>query len=973
MSDPFASLYGVSGVSPGTDFAATLYQKLCAATDKGDPVALSRVEILVPTRRMQRRLIHLFQTGSPRLLPRIGLVSDIGHLLRTPDTTQAVPPLKRLLDLKAPVSRLVALDAQLSESSVVDLTESLLRLLDEMHGEAVTFDDIEKLAPGFHSAHWEQSLTFLRAIRGYSEALDRNESDAEALLRQQVKSLCAEWKEQPPSHPLIIAGSTGSRGTTHMLMSAVARLPFGGVILPGFDYDLPMETWELIASDRQYEDHPQYRLATFLASIGQSKADVKRLDDIRRGERNALISLSLRPAPITDQWLSEGPDLGALNQATKGISLVEARDPKAEADAIALAIRKAVEEKKSVALIAPDATLARRVAASLSRWNIVPDDSGGIPLSLTAPGTFMRLALGLAANANDPIALLALLKHPFTRAGEDRGLHMLSVQEFEVFLRRQKSRMIDGAALAAFKDAAPEKGGWIDWVTSLLEVASSAAGSNLSSLYEKHLNLARHVADDQALERIFADEAGEATAAVFQVFRDQGGHDATVTFQEYQRLVERALANASVRSQRDVRSDVMIWGTLEARGQGADVVILGGLNEGTWPKQPTPDPWLNRSMRREVGLLLPERQIGLAAHDYQQAVAAIEVVLTRAHRQDGSETVPSRWLNRLKNLLEGLKDTGGPEALAEMQRRGVILLASSESQASVTVDAAPRPAPAPPVQKRPREYAVTDIKTLITDPYAFYARRILRLKALDQLNAKPDARDKGTAFHAVMERFFTPDASFLDDQVERTRLMEISQAVLGKAKLEPPVVAEWTAHLADVADWLIDRERQRRRDGVPVKREVEGRFEVTGTGLILKGKADRIDQTSDGTFVIYDYKTGSPPSGTEILTIDRQLLLEAVMQEAGAFADLPAGPVSRVVHIGLSRSQQETETELSGENETVTVQRDLARFLARFMEEDTGYLARRDRERERFEGDYDHLSRFGEWDTSQDATPGKLR
>ena len=307
-----------------------------------------------------------------------------------------------------------------------------------------------------------------------------------------------------------------------------------------------------------------------------------------------------------------------------------------------------------------------------------------------------------------------------------------------------------------------------------------------------------------------------------------------------------------------------------------------------------------------------------------------------------------------------------------MRQRGNVFLASSMMQVPETVDPVSRPAPAPPMRSRPREYAVTDIKTLITDPYAFYARRILGLRPLDRLNEDPGGRDKGIAFHAVMEKFFDPDAAFQDPELERQRLMDVTESVLASARLEPLVVAEWSAHLAQIADWLIAEEQRRRRDGAPMKREVEGRFDIPGTGFTLKGKADRIDRLNDGSFVIYDYKTGQLPSGPTILHKDRQLLLEAVMQDAGAFEDLPGGPVSHVVHISLSRTSKETVTKVEGENDIVTVTGDLARFLTRFMDEDTGYLARRDRENERFEGDYDHLSRFGEWDTSQDATPEKL-
>ena len=127
-----------------------------------------------------------------------------------------------------------------------------------------------------------------------------------------------------------------------------------------------------------------------------------------------------------------------------------------------------------------------------------------------------------------------------------------------------------------------------------------------------------------------------------------------LTAADYGDLVGALLAAGEVRDRDAPHPDIMIWGTLEARVQGADLVILGGLNDGTWPEAPPPDPWLNRKMRNDAGLLLPERRVGLAAHDYQQAVCANEVWITRAIRSEDAETVPSRWVNRLGNLMTGL-------------------------------------------------------------------------------------------------------------------------------------------------------------------------------------------------------------------------------------------------------------------------------------------------------------------------------
>ena len=109
---------------------------------------------------------------------------------------------------------------------------------------------------------------------------------------------------------------------------------------------------------------------------------------------------------------------------------------------------------------------------------------------------------------------------------------------------------------------------------------------------------------------------------------------------------------------------ICIRGSREAREVQADLVILAGLNEGIWPQPAAPDPWLSRQMRLKLGLLLPERQIGLAAHDFQQALAARQVILTRATRDDEAQTVPSRWLDRLINLMTGLEgETGAVQAM----------------------------------------------------------------------------------------------------------------------------------------------------------------------------------------------------------------------------------------------------------------------------------------------------------------------
>ena len=151
---------------------------------------------------------------------------------------------------------------------------------------------------------------------------------------------------------------------------------------------------------------------------------------------------------------------------------------------------------------------------------------------------------------------------------------------------------------------------------------------------------------------------------------------------------------------------------------------------------------------------------------------------------------------------------------------------------------------------------------------------------------------------------------------------------------------------------------------------------MPGTDFSIRGKADRIDLLHDGRLVIYDYKTGNPPSKDVLQHYDRQLPIEALMAELGGFEDVPPTLVSHVAHIGLGRTPRTLETHLveTDENDfrTETISRELARLLSSYQKEDKGYPSRRAMEKVRWDGDYDHLARFGEWDETNPPVTARL-
>ncbi|RVV97998.1 double-strand break repair protein AddB [Mesobaculum littorinae] len=973
---------GLYGLPPGADFAAELVAGLVARSQGAEPEALARVELYVNTARMQRRLRDLFQAGPARLLPRIRLLGAIaaGHA----DTTPAVPPLRRRLQIAQLIAALLEREPDLApRSAVFDLADSLAALLDEMQGEGVTAADLHALDVSDQSGHWARSLRFVEIVSQFAAA--QGGADPELRQRRAVEALIARWQAAPPEHPVIVAGSTGSRGTTALLMRAVARLPQGAVVLPGVDFDLPHAVWGSLDDALEAEDHPQFRFARLLQGLDLTPADIARWTDADpRQARNRLVSLALRPAPVTDQWLRDGPALGDLRDASGGMTLIEAADPRREALAIALRLRAALRADQSAALITPDRELTRRVTAALDRWRIEPDDSAGRPLALSAPGRFLRHVASLAGRRISAEALLTLLKHPLTSSTAGaRGQHLLRTRDLELWLRKKGPAFPDAAALHRWADTHDKAGlaDWIAWIAAEILPLADVAPAPLPDLVAAHLAAAERIAAGPGAEgsgALWDKTAGERAVEARDELIANADAGGETTPADYVALFDNVLAGREVRDPVRPDPDVMIWGTLEARVQGADVVILAGLNEGVWPAMPPPDPWLNRRMRHAAGLLLPERRVGLQAHDFQQAIAAREVVLTRATRDAEAETVMSRWLNRLTNLLEGLPDQSGPEALAAMRSRGQVWtdMATALETRFDSVPAATRPAPVPPVAARPRQLSVTRIQTLIRDPYAIYARHILGLKPLPPISPTPDAPLRGTVLHAIFEEIVAkgPDP---DAPEARDSLLQITARVLGEEVPWPAARQLWSARIERVADWFLAGERERRATATPLPGEREGRLSLPAAGFDLIGTADRIDQRADGTLAIYDYKTGTPPRPKQIRHFDKQLLLEAAMAEAGAFRNVPAAQVAEVAHIGLGSTPEVSTMRLRDPSEDEPVDpaqviAELLRLIAAFDAPEKGYPSRRAPYSVDSPGDYDHLARYGEWDETDPAKPEKV-
>lgn len=964
--------------------------------------------ILLPTRRAARNLQSIFiqQAGSGALLmPDIRPLGDVdvgdmvfaeagaGQMFDNPEVPPAFSAISRDIALLTLVQKWQEVsDRAGGVASAAKLTTELTALLDTLHIEETDTDRLSGLVPEEHSHNWQQTLEFLDILTAawpqHKKEVGRiDPGERRKLLLDRQRGL---WAACPPAGPVLAAGSTGSIPATSRLLKDIAFSGNGAVVVPGLDTDMPSEGWEQLADE---PSHPQSGLFHLCEAMELQRSDIRVFPGLRetgatemRRTRAAFVNRALWPVSLTGRWV----DLPAEDKPLKpvgGWQICEAPDARSEAGIVALALREVLETPgKTAMLVTPDRQLARRVTAYLKKWDIDIYDTAGQPLSRTGIGRFARLVMQAVIRDFPPVCLLALLKHPFCRMGRTPSGHC----ELTAGLEQTALRGVKPAGpgnglariLARLEKTATDRPDipltrLTEFVTDLQRdfapllnlPATAALGAVGGALLEVMAQLSRDEDGVPALAQTGDGlQAGPASAGrlheieVFEAVMAEfvQAEDFQAERADWGALLDHWLRQTPVYPPVNVHPRLSIMGLLEARLVSADLVVLGGLNEGTWPALPDTGPWLSRPMRAELEMTAPERRIGLTAHDFAQAFSAPQVLLTRAKKISGTPQLPSRWISRLKALHAGCYNdrTAWPEAhhLAALWE---------EMDASGPARAEKRPEPKPPAETRPDSLSVTQIATLQTDPYAIYARHILKLEPLDPLESEATAAIRGSFIHKILEIFCKKHPKKLPGNAA-DELRQIGSDLAEESPEGRAVLLYWWPRFSAIADWMADFEQARRPQIRMIMPEIAGRleFDVAGRPFTLNAKADRIELTRDGQVNILDYKTGQPPSTADMDNMRApQMPLEAAIAMAGGFEGVPAGAVVKElshvqVHGGYPAGTVRTEE--NPEQLAETALAGLQKLLAHYSDEATPYVPELHPNRTA-SSDYGHLARVQEW------------
>jgi ATP-dependent helicase/nuclease subunit B len=989
LSDSAAHLPTVYSIAAHRGFADALVAGLLPRY-REDGFGLARLTLLLPSTRTVRTVTEAFvrASGAGLLLPRMVVVGDLdldealGPLLDPLGAGTGIPAaadsVQRVLRLAGRLGEELG-DKAPGEAALLRQARMIAQAMDRMAVEDVPAGQL--LDPEVIglvrelSDHWQQSTLLFAQILAFwqAELAQRGELDPPERRNRLLEHVARRWQATPPPHPVIAAGVTSAAPAVARLLRTVAYLPQGAVILPDLDLTLSDEVWDALGaagiSDQpggpvfargDAVTHPQYHLKLLLNRMGIARGEVQPwhrsgLAAAPPARARAISNLFLPPAASTI-WAT----LPAEDRRMAGVRLMETAHPGEEAQAIALLVRAALEvPERRVAVITPDRGLAQRLVGHLARWNIVADDTAGKPLPQTTAGRLLLQLADVWAQSAAPVPLLALLGHPLVKGEGTRADWLERVRQLDLALRGPRPgpglEAVRSAVLAKLK-AWPGLDHWWNVVEELLAPITP----DLESLaLSEALTRLTQVAEALCGEAIWAQADGRALAAWIEQWSGAASEAGfALEPRELPALLRDAMDEVAVRPPYGGHPRLAIYGLLEARMSRADLVICGGMTEGSWPAAPAPDPLLAPPVLRALGIPGADFRIGLAAHDLAAALGAPEVVLSYAARDAAGPVIPSRFVLRLRAML-------GEQVRME---EDTVRFARALDRAPAATPY-PRPMPMPSAEQRRVGISATGLDRLRGDPYQFYASSILRLSSLDPLDADPTPAWKGDAVHAVLDVWHKAGS------VPGT-LIPLAHAMLDEMSAHPFMRGMWRPRLIAALEWIEEHSAALRDQGRCVLgSELDGEIQVDG--IKIYGRADRIDRGADGLLAVVDYKTGIPPSGRQVQEgFALQLGLIALMAERGGFSGI-VGTAGRFEYWSLARRDAKKgegfgydfepvlegtkkKTGLKREEFVSETERFLGEAIAKWILGSEPFTARLNPDLPSYT-DYDQLMRLDEW------------
>lgn len=826
------SLKSIS-IAPSANFWPAAASALLAACRAGDDGMrdFSHWRVILPTfaHAQQLKAALSAQLGGTFLPPQFFTLS--GLLATMPPLPHALPASERLMRLYAELRQhawLKKLFTARRNTDLLPLAQTLLALSDELtqamlpslHSGSNNDDDDDNDNGGELEQRWQQ-------------ALEQLSPDARKLLSDETQLVWSIWKSQLDADDAIAA-----RFSQMLQLAQSASQPMA-----------------------------------WISSVTPEPLEQAFLDAYAQQQPVLTITLDWRAHAILPAYVQAWPE---MVEATDGAGQVDyAEADYALSTELALCAAQSVEDeaiqgaqmvidwlqagKSSLAIVAQDRVVARRIRALLERAQIHVADETGWKLSTTRAASAISAWFDVITARGETTALLDLLKSPFVlKAASSDLLHGGVDGQDEQDSIANKSALVMKIELLLRR--ANVLGEWRA-VTSALSAAPAeqkavALLAQQASLFSGRKSLREWIATTTvALDTLGisaalnADSAGQQILQLLQNIAPPGNDFAApFSFPEWRALVNLQLDDTSFISAINDRRVVMLP-LNGARLRSFDAVLMVGADADHLPSQPQETLFFANTVRRELGLATRESRQRQQLRDVVELLAMNPlVVLSWQAHKDGEPNPVSPWIQRLQLTLARAAAPALPELRAAIARQ--------------SLQPAPSRMPAPAAaQLTPARLTASAYNSFIACPYQFFARRMLGLASLDELSDLPEKRDYGGWLHEILETYHE---SLRDQPLpppQREALLtaiskKLFDAVISKNAAALGYYARWQKVIAPYVAWANQHEAEGWRF-VFGEQAYEKLMPLAGRELTLHGRIDRIDESDGGERAVLDYKTNN--------------------------------------------------------------------------------------------------------------------
>lgn len=750
---------------------------------------------------------------------------------------------------------------------LLNMGQYILKIFNELELNGIDIEQLDNLIFDEYSEYWKNIIYLIKHIfKQFKQQLSLANKVTITGRRNYILNYIKAFIKNNNNKSFIAAGFYNDCNLIQDFLHIVSQ--YGSVVLYGYDH----------VSDDSLDilNISSVNFAKFLQNL-----------NINEPIQDWVINLN-KPTPTSN-------DSNNIKVITNTNILLEAKN------IVNLLIEQKTNDSK-VALVSNNNDLIYYVTLLLDNRNIDYNGTLYKSINYTLPGTLFLLIIKLLIDKRFSIVdLLAMLKHPLCNLGfTDRNYLKQSIAKFE--LKYCRGRNIINSMNGLIEIFRIEQDVTIiDLLTPLLAAiqplikALSDKSTTLATILEVHSKVAIDLSlDSQQNSQFFNSEEGNQLKDILEHIKINAQSMFLINYHNYNDFITDILSNEYFKYLMTGASNISINNFTEARFKKYDMVVLGCLNEGDFPKNNHMDNLLDNFILHKLNLNLAAQNINDAAYDFMLQLQNTKIILSRTENINNNKMIASRFLTKLMAKLGNDIDKEAKNQTTIYAQRKPSFLAYNY------ID------PCPPIALRPRILSVTQIEDLVRDPYHIYVQKILKLKRIDPIEQNSSSTDFGQITHKIIERITVEGLNY-------KQALDYSKSLLSDYAVQLYNFNLWWPTIKKMIDWIITYNKQQIDLGIKIYSEVTGtvKLQIAKEIFCITAKADRIELDDQGRATIIDFKTGMVPSDKEIkMGLSPQLTLEALIALKGGFNSLNIAGINMLKYISLKGHENVIEEKI---------------------------------------------------------------